>query len=78
MNLKPAEKASDNIAFNLGIRLFAWLITGALVAVLMYGKGDRNAGRSTQTRNTGLIASLANLVIWTGITAYYFMYMHGK
>jgi APA family basic amino acid/polyamine antiporter len=71
MNLK-----SDVIPFNLGIRLFAWLITGVLVAVLMYGKGDRSAGRDAKTRSIGLILSLANLVIWAGITYWYFKNMH--
>ena len=71
MNLK-----SDVVPFNLFIRLFAWVITGVLVGVLMYGKGDRNAGRSAKTRNMGLILSLANLVIWIGITVWYFANMH--
>ena len=42
----------------------------------MYGKGDRTAGRNPQTRNIGLIASVINLVIWAGITYYYFAHMH--
>ncbi|MFL6466648.1 MAG: amino acid permease [Pyrinomonadaceae bacterium] len=71
MNLK-----SDVVPFNLFIRLFAWVITGVLVGVLMYGKGDRNAARSEKTRNMGLILSLANLVIWLGITWWYFANMH--
>lgn len=70
MNLK-----SDVIPLNLFIRLFAWIITGVLVGVLMYGKGDRNAGRNAKTRNLGLILSLANLVIWIGITWWYFANM---
>ena len=71
MNLK-----SEDVPFNLAIRLFAWLITGVLVAVLMYGKGDRSAGRNAKTRNMGLLLSLANLVIWIGITWYYFGFIH--
>jgi basic amino acid/polyamine antiporter, APA family len=71
MNLK-----SEDVGFNLAVRLFAWIITGVLVGVLMYGKGDRNAGRNSQTRNIGLIASLANLAIWLGITWYYFALIH--
>jgi APA family basic amino acid/polyamine antiporter len=71
MNLK-----SEDVPFNLAIRLFAWLITGVLVAVLMYGKGDRSAGRNAKTRNIGLLLSLANLVIWVGITWYYFSFIH--
>jgi APA family basic amino acid/polyamine antiporter len=71
MNLK-----SEDVPFNLAIRLFAWLITGVLVAVLMYGKGDRSAGRNAKTRNMGLVLSLANLVIWAVITWYYFGFIH--
>ncbi|MEO6654991.1 MAG: amino acid permease [Pyrinomonadaceae bacterium] len=65
-----------DVPFNLAIRLFAWAITGVLVGVLMYGKGDRNAVRNAKTRNMGLILSLANLAIWIGITAWYFATMH--
>lgn len=71
MNLK-----SEDVPFNLAIRLFAWVITGVLVAVLMYGKGDRTAGRNAKTRNLGLLLSLANLAIWIGITWYYFAMIH--
>jgi basic amino acid/polyamine antiporter, APA family len=78
MDLKPAAKAADSIGFNLFIRLFAWIITGVLVGVLMYGKGDRNAVRSQKTRNLGLALSLGNLVIWAGITYWYFANLHGK
>ncbi|MFN2500450.1 MAG: amino acid permease [Pyrinomonadaceae bacterium] len=73
MNLK-----SEDVPFNLAIRLFAWVITGVLVGVLMYGKGDRNAVRSAKTQNLGLMLSLANLAIWAGITYWYFAHMHGK
>ena len=78
MDLKPETKAADNVTFNLAIRLFAWIITGVLVAVLMYGKGDRSTGRDPKTRNIGLVASLANIVIWGAITAWYFMNVHGR
>ena len=71
MNLK-----SEDVPFNLAIRLFAWIITGVLVGVLMYGKGDRSAGRNAKTRNMGLLLSVANLVIWGGITWYYFGFIH--
>ncbi|MGI8641098.1 MAG: amino acid permease [Pyrinomonadaceae bacterium] len=59
---------------DLGIRLFAWIVTGVLVAVLMYGKGDRNRGRSSQVKTIGLAASLLNLAIWGGITYWYFVH----
>ena len=71
MNLK-----SEDVPFNLAIRLFAWIVTGVLVGVLMYGKGDRTAGRNASTRNMGLILSLANMAIWIGITWYYFALIH--
>jgi len=75
MNLRP-----DVVPLNLGIRLFAWVVTGVLVAVLMYGKGDRNAGRSQSTQKIGLIASAVNLLIWIGITYWFFAHfseLHG-
>ena len=58
----------------MAVRLFAWGITGVLVIILMYGKGDRNAVRSAKTRNIGLIATLANLAIWIGITYWFFVH----
>jgi basic amino acid/polyamine antiporter, APA family len=65
---------SDVIAINLAFRLFAWLVTGVLVAVLMYGKKDARGGaRSAKVRSVGLIASVVNLVIWTVIT--YILYV---
>jgi basic amino acid/polyamine antiporter, APA family len=49
------------------VRLFAWITTGVLVAMLMYGKSDRSAARSQQVRNIGLLATVINLAIWVGI-----------
>ena len=69
MNLKP-----EVIPLNIGIRLFAWIVTGVLVAVLMYGKGDRSLGRSQKVKQIGLIASLINLAIWAGITYWFFVH----
>jgi hypothetical protein len=37
----------------------------------MYGKSDRSAARDAKTRSLGLIASIANLVVW-GIITYWF------
>jgi hypothetical protein len=62
----------------MGIRLFAWILTGALVYMLMYGKSDPSLGRSSKTRSTGLILSLLNLVLWAGITVWYFRNIHGN
>ena len=69
---------SEHIWFNVGIRLFAWVVTGVLVAVMMYGKGDRSGTRSQSTRSMGLVLSLVNLAIWAGITVWYFMNIHGQ
>jgi len=66
----------DVIFLNLGIRLFAWVITGVLVAVLMYGNVARRGGRDQKTRNIGLGLSVLNLLIWAGITYWYFAYHH--
>jgi hypothetical protein len=63
------------------IRLFAWIVTGVLVAMLMYGKQDNRGGRDDQTQKIGLIASLINLAVWAGITYWFFMHyaeLHGK
>jgi amino acid transporter len=49
------------------VRLFAWSTTGILVAMLMYGKGDRSAARSQQVRNIGLLASVVNLALWVAV-----------
>jgi basic amino acid/polyamine antiporter, APA family len=49
------------------VRVFAWGVTGILVAMLMYGKSDKSGGRSPQVRTIGLIASLVNLAFWIGI-----------
>ena len=35
---------SEQVPLNLGIRLFAWIVTGVLVAMLMYGKQDNRGG----------------------------------
>lgn len=58
---------------NMAIRLFAWVMTGALVAMLMYGKQDNNSpGVDKNVRNLGLIASLVNLIFWIGLTFWLF------
>ncbi len=67
-------QVSHLVWIEMAVRLFAWGVTGVLVIVLMYGKGDRNAARSSNTRNIGLIATLANLAIWIGITYWFFVH----
>lgn len=76
MNLSP-----EAIPLNLGIRLFAWIVTGVLVAMLMYGKQENRGGRDDRIRTIGLIASLVNLAVWAGITYWFFAHyaeLHGK
>ena len=74
-HLKPEDKLPDNALFiSLGIRLFAWIVTGVLVAMLMYGKQDNRGGSDEKTRKTGLIVSLVNLVVWIGITYWFFFH----
>lgn len=46
------------------VRSFAWITTGVLVAVLMYGKFDRHGGRTDTVRNLGLGLSVLNLAVW--------------
>jgi hypothetical protein len=60
---------------NIGIRLFAWILTTALVYVLMYGKGAQKE-RAASTKTIGLALSAINFVVWVGITYWYFKYLH--
>lgn len=64
--------SSEVIPLNLGIRLFAWIVTGVLVAMLMYGKQDNRGGTDENVQKIGLIASVINLVVWAGITYWFF------
>jgi basic amino acid/polyamine antiporter, APA family len=68
-------------ALDYGIRLFFWIVVGLLVFMLMYGKKDSRGGRSAQVKTIGLIASLINLIVWAGITYWFFAHyaeLHGK
>jgi basic amino acid/polyamine antiporter, APA family len=67
MNLK-----AEVIWINLGVRLFAWIVTGILVAMLMYGKQDHRGGTDAKMQKIGLIVSLVNLAVWAGITYWFF------
>ncbi len=72
---------SEQVPLNLGIRLFAWVVTGVLVAMLMYGKQDNRGGRDENVRKIGLIASVVNLAVWAGITYWFFAHfaeLHAK
>jgi APA family basic amino acid/polyamine antiporter len=77
LGLKPDEKVADNIGVNLGIRLFAWILTTALVYVLMYGKSGPTE-RKASTKTIGLALSGVNVLLWIGITYWYFANFHGK
>ena len=67
-------QVSHLVWIEMAVRLFAWGVTGVLVIVLMYGKGDRNAARTSSTRNIGLVATIINLAIWIGITYWFFVH----
>lgn len=75
-HLKEGEAIPDNaMLLSLGIRLFAWIVTGVLVAMLMYGKQDNRGGTDEKMRKTGLAISGLNMLVWIGIT-YWFFYHH--
>lgn len=69
MDLRP-----EQIWLNMTIRLFAWIVTGVLVVMLMYGQKNRRSGRSDSTRKIGLAASVINLLVWAGITYWFFVH----
>ena len=70
MNLK-----SEEIPLDLGIRLFAWIVTGVLVAMLMYGKQDNRGGTDDKIKNIGLVISVINLIFWAGVTYWFFFHI---
>jgi APA family basic amino acid/polyamine antiporter len=64
-----------------GIRLFFWIVVGLMVVMLMYGRKDQRVKRSEQVRKVGLAISLLNLVVWAGITYWFFVHyaeLHAK
>jgi basic amino acid/polyamine antiporter, APA family len=61
-------------AVDYGIRLFFWIVVGILVAMLMYGKRDEDGRRSSQVKMFGLVVSVINLVVWAGITYWFFIH----
>ncbi len=67
MDLKP-----EVIPLNLGIRLFAWIVTGVLVAMLMYGRQDNRGGTDQRIQTVGLVLSIVNLIVWAAITYWFF------
>jgi APA family basic amino acid/polyamine antiporter len=77
LGLEPDKHVADNIGVNMGIRLFAWILTSLLVYVLMYGKSG-GKDRPASTRTLGLALSAANILLWAGITFWYFSNVHGR
>lgn len=77
-HLAPADGLdklpNNHLMISLGIRLFAWIVTGVLVAMLMYGKQDNRGGTDEKIKNTGLIISVINLVFWSGVTYWFFFH----
>ncbi len=74
-HLKPEESLPNNaVLLSLGIRLFAWIVTGILVAMLMYGKQDNRGGSDDKMQRTGLIISGVNLIFWAGVTYWFFFH----
>ncbi|MFN7621760.1 MAG: amino acid permease, partial [Acidobacteriota bacterium] len=64
-----------------GIRLFFWIVVGLLVIMLMYGRRVEQGERSASVRQIGLLASVINLIVWAGITYWFFVHyaeLHGK
>ncbi|KXJ98557.1 MAG: cationic amino acid transporter (CAT) family transporter [Acidobacteria bacterium OLB17] len=78
LGLEPDKKAADDIGLNLAIRLFAWLLTGALVFMIMYGKRGGSLARSAKTKSIGLVLSIVNILLWGGVTWWYFQHIHDK
>jgi amino acid transporter len=77
-HLKATDPLPANaVMLSMGIRLFAWIVTGVLVGMLMYGKQDNRGGSDEKMRKTGLIISLVNLLVWIGIT-YWFFFLFTK
>ena len=59
-------------ALDYGIRLFFWIVVGALFVLLMYGK--KVGKRTSQVQTVGLLGSLINLAAWVGITYWFFVH----
>jgi basic amino acid/polyamine antiporter, APA family len=77
LGLDPGKHVADNYAVNMGIRLFAWVLTTALVYMLMYGKSAQK-DRPASTKTIGLALSGLNVLLWAGITYWYFANIHGR
>ncbi len=78
LGLEPELKVADNIGLNLAIRLFAWVLTGLLIYMLMYGKKAESGVRSAKIKSIGLILSVLNIVLWGIVTYWYFQHIHDK
>lgn len=67
-------QVSHLVWIEMAVRLFAWIVTGVLIALLMYGKSDRSGARDPQVRKIGLAVSIINLIAWAGITYWFFIH----
>lgn len=70
---KPAfERLIDTV-----IRLFVWVSMGVLVYFLMYqdrGRAATAGARNPQTARIGLMLSGVNLLVWLGVTYWFFLH----
>jgi hypothetical protein len=75
------EHPAEAVPLELAVRLFAWIITGVMIALLMYSKSSNRGGINKTTKNVGLVLSIANLAVWGAITYWFFVHyaeLHAK
>jgi APA family basic amino acid/polyamine antiporter len=75
------EHPAEAVPLELAVRLFAWIITGVMIALLMYSKSNNRGGINKTTKNVGLVLSIANLAVWGAITYWFFVHyaeLHAK
>ena len=68
----PENTPAASQMLEYAVRLFAWVVTCALVYMLMYGSQVEHGRRNPKVRNMGLILSVINLVVWAAITYWFF------
>lgn len=57
------------------IRLFVWITMGVMVYFLTYGRKNlATHSRNPKTATIGLAASLINIVVWAGVTYWFFVH----
>lgn len=78
------DKPGFERLIDTGIRLFVWVSMGVLIYYLMYQNRTREAmaqPRKQQTATLGLIVSGINLLVWLGVTYWFFLHfaeLHNK